>query len=255
MKKLVVVTMAVVVSILMLANHGAVAQDRRSGGTSEARQAASRVLAVADERTNSLVVSAPEELMSLIEALVSEIDDVTEDITEVRVFPLRFADAEEMAEIITDVFEEDSQSGQSQSGSRSGGRSFFMRGGRGGSSQQQQTSQRKAEESKVVAVADTRTNSVVVTAASETMTQIAQMVKELDSDPAKDQKVFIYSLENADAETVAQILENMFEERGTSRGGTSGTGRSTSSTRQSVFGQGGQTSSSAGSSQSRFGGR
>jgi hypothetical protein len=43
------------------------------------------------------------------------------------------------------------------------------------------------------------------------MSQIGQMVEQLDSDPAKMQKVFVYSLENADAQSVETILRGLFE--------------------------------------------
>ncbi|HEQ60766.1 MAG TPA: hypothetical protein ENN74_04065 [Firmicutes bacterium] len=194
-------------------------------GDSVARQAASRVVAVADERTNSLVVSAPAELMATIEQLVSEVDTVAEDITEVRVFPLRFADAETMAEIITSVFQEESQSTQPQT------RRFFRGGPSGQPAQQEQTSRRNLQQSKVLAVADTRTNSVVVSAAKELMNPIERMVQDLDANPAKEKRVFVYSLENADVESVAEILRGMFEE---TSGRSTGTTERSDRLRQSV---------------------
>jgi len=172
------------------------------------------------------------------------------------VFALRYADAEQMAETINEVFEGDGQASDRQSQRRVFRGPPFMRDFMRGQQRQQQQDQsrRQAEESTVVAVADTRTNSVVVTAASQTMEQIDRMVRQLDSDPAKDRKVFIYSLENADAETVAEILTNMFEERDSGTGySRTGTSRN-SSTRQPVFGQGTQRSTS-GTSESRFGSR
>src|SRR6185295_16706373 len=49
--------------------------DQANGtGTSEARTAASRVVAVADDRSNSLVVSAPDEFIPTIEQLVKDLD-------------------------------------------------------------------------------------------------------------------------------------------------------------------------------------
>jgi len=211
-----------------------------AGGDSIARQAASRVVAVADERTNSLVVSAPAELMATIEQLVAEVDTVAEDITEVRVFPLRFADAEEMAEIITSVFEEESQSNQPQT------RRFFRGGPPGPPSQQEQTSRRSLQESKVLAVADPRTNSVIVSAAKELMNPIERMVHDLDANPAKEKKVFVYSLENADVESVAEILRGMFEE---TSGRSAGTAEGSDRLRQSVGTQ--QSSSSTTRTQRR----
>ena len=42
------------------------------------------------------------------------------------------------------------------------------------------------------------------------MEQIAQMVTQLDNNPAKERKVFVYPLNYADPEETAQILEQMF---------------------------------------------
>ncbi len=191
-----------------------------------ARQAASRVVAMADERTNSLVVSAPAELMATIEQLVLEVDTVAEDVTEVKVFHLQYADAEEMAEIIKNVFGQESQSSQQQ---QRQSRRFFQGGpfgGPPGQATQESQSSRSLEESEVQAVADTRTNSVVVSAAKQTMPQIEGMVRSLDENPAKEKKVFVYSLENADVESVAEILKGMFEESsGQSGSTTSGSNR------------------------------
>jgi uncharacterized membrane protein YgcG len=47
------------------------------------------------------------------------------------------------------------------------------------------------------------------------MPQIAEMVLQLDSSPARKQKVFVYNLENADVQQVEQILKGMFERTST----------------------------------------
>ena len=56
---------------------------------SEARKAASRVIAVADEQSNSVVVSAPEEYMATITEIVNRLDTSTTDVTETRIFQAR----------------------------------------------------------------------------------------------------------------------------------------------------------------------
>jgi len=68
---------------------------------------------------------------------------------------------------------------------------------------------------RVLAVADARTSSIIVSAASELMPQIEEMVAQLDASPAKKQKVYIYSLENADAQQVQQVLQDMFQRNNT----------------------------------------
>ena len=182
---------------------------RSSGGDSEALQAASRVIAVADERTNSLVISAPDEYMATIVQLVEEIDTNVDDITELQVFALKFADAYEMSEILKDLFDD---SNEEQTSSRGGFR--FGRGGessRGGSSSSRDESSRVQAMTRVSAVPDARTNSVIVSAASNLMSQIERMILQLDSDSSKKQKVYVYSLDNADVDNVATILRGMFE--------------------------------------------
>jgi general secretion pathway protein D len=183
-----------------------------TGGTTteggETRQAMSRVLAVADERTNAVVVSAPEDVMPTIEQMIAELDTDTAAVPEVRVFPLKFALAEDMVDVILEAF-------VPQNISRGGGG-----GGRGGQ-QGRGGSTALDDEDIVQAVADSRTNSVVVSSMSDKMILISKMIESLDSDPALTQRVFVYDLKNADPETVAAILEGMFGE-GASGGNTAG---------------------------------
>ena len=199
--------------------------DRTSSGNSEARQAASHVVAVADERTNSLVVSAPDEFIPTIEEVVNKIDRNVDDVTEIAVFHLDHADAQETAQILTDLFSD--QDEQNQASVRFGGGrgSFFggsTRGGGRGGGGTQDSSQRLQQQQTVVAVADPRTNSVIVSASAGLMSEIGQMVGKLDSDNSRKQKVYVYSLEHADADNVAEILRGMFEDRlsGASRSAT-----------------------------------
>ncbi|MBM3882309.1 MAG: hypothetical protein FJ387_21740 [Verrucomicrobia bacterium] len=191
-------------------------------GASEARQAASRVTAVADERTNSLVVSAPEELVPTIDNLVREIDTNAENITELRVFRLSFSDPQEMADLLSQLFPDETRSQTTRSaiqfrggpGGPGGPFGGFAFGRGGGAGNQANTSERARQKGRVLAVPDLRTSSVIVSAASDLMPQIAEMIAQLDANPAKKQRVFVYSLENADVTQVEQVLRDMFD-RGT----------------------------------------
>ena len=181
-----------------------------SSGLSEARQAVSHVVAEADERTNSLVVAAPEETMPIIEEVVKQIDRNIDAITEIEVFRLQHADAVETAQILTDLF--DDQDEENPAGFRFG-RGFFGREGGERRSREQEGNQRLQQQNTVVAVADPRTNSVIVSASGELMSQIGKMILQLDKDNSKKQKVYVYSLEHADTDNVAEILRGMFEDR------------------------------------------
>jgi len=197
---------------------GSSGRSSRSGGSgsSAALAAASRVVAISEERTNSLVVSAPSDVLPTIEQLVKEMDRTIEDVTEIQVFKLKYADAYEMAEVLTNLFSDKNEIESSRGGYRFGswGRSSSSSSSsRSRSGSSGNSSERMLQQKKVVAVPDPRTNSVIVSATAELMKQIALMVERLDGNKAKQQKVYTYSLQNADVEGVSEILRNMFEQQ------------------------------------------
>ncbi len=191
------------------------------GNTSgSGRAAASRVTAVADEHSNSLVVNAPEDVLPAIEELVKKVDRNVEDITEVRAFRLKYADPVEMADLLTNLFPDETQNANNTGGNqvRFGG-GFGGRGG-GGATTASGDSELAKKKGKVLAVPDPRTGSVIVKAARDLMGQISQMVEQLDSDPAKKQKVYVYELDNADPTEVETVLRSLFESKNSQNRGT-----------------------------------
>jgi len=188
------------------------------GGGSGNRAAASRVTAVADEHSNSLIVNAPDDVLPSIAELVKSVDKNVEDITEVRAFRLKYADPVEMAELLTSLFPDETQTTSGNGNQvRFGGGAFGGFGGRGGGNNNAGggDSDLAKKKGKVVAVPDQRTGSVIVKAARDLMGQIAQMVDQLDSNPAKKQKVFVYELDNADPTEVEEVLRSLFENQNT----------------------------------------
>jgi type II secretory pathway component GspD/PulD (secretin) len=137
-------------------------------------------------------------------------------VTETQIFHLEHADATELAQIVTNLYGDtgNQQNGQNRNrGEFRGPGGFFGFGGnRGGDQSRNSTndqSQRALLQEKVVAVGDPRTNSVVVKAARDMMVAIAQTIGRLDSTDAKKQRVYVYSLEHADADAVANVLRGM----------------------------------------------
>lgn len=191
-------------------------ENEASSGDSAAREAASRVMAVADERTNALVVSAPEAMMETIDQLIAEVDLNMQEATELELFQLANADATETAQILNNLFDGASGNSQQNTNSRFGG--FFGRfgdrgGDRGGNrgNNGDDTSDRIEAQNQVFAVADPRTNSILVSAGSAMMPKLRAMVERLDSDASRKQQVYVYSLDHADVDNVALILRSMFE--------------------------------------------
>ncbi|MGB8170384.1 MAG: secretin N-terminal domain-containing protein, partial [Chthoniobacteraceae bacterium] len=183
----------------------------QSSAQSEARQANSRVIAVADDQSNSLIVSAPEDLIPQITDIVTKIDTSTTDVTSTRIFNLIHADAVETADIINTLYS-DATSQATQARNRNGN----SRGQTGGFPGQPQASasssgqsERALMQARVVAVGDPRTNSLLVNAARDTIAEIAEMIGRLDATDSKKQHVYIHSLEHADVDSVAGVLRGM----------------------------------------------
>jgi general secretion pathway protein D len=183
---------------------------------SQARDAASRVVAVADEQSNSVIVSAPDEYMATISEIVSRLDTTVSDVAETRIFHLLHADATEMATILTTLYSDSTTS--SQQGNRQNNNNNNRPGQPFGGGNQiptaQQPSQRSILQARMVAVPDARTNSIIVTSSHDAMEEIALTIGRLDASDSKKQHVHIYTLENADPDNVASILRGMFTTNG-----------------------------------------
>lgn len=180
-----------------------------SSSAQAGRVASAKVVAVADERSNALVVSASEDQMALVRQLVNQMDVNVDDITELRVFRLKYADPEETAEQLASLFPDTTSQ---SSNNRSGFRGFMFGGPPGfnqGGSSSTTTSSRKVLQTRVTAVADPRTGSVIVSASRDLMTQIAGIVEQLDSDPAKKKKVYVIKVENRDPQEVVEELQGI----------------------------------------------
>ncbi len=183
---------------------------------SEARQAASRVVAVADQQSNSVIVSAPEETIAIITDIVTRIDTSITDVTDTKIFHLEHADAVETADILSSLFGNttglsSSQAQRNKPGGNNNNNNNGNRppGGQGGAGGSGALSQRALLQQQMVAVGDPRTNSLLVTAGHDAMAQIAEMVGRLDASDTKKQHVYIHSLEHADADGVANVLRGM----------------------------------------------
>lgn len=214
--------------------------------TSSVQRQSSQVVAVADERSNSVIVIASTNIHNEIKALIEQIDSNVDDVTEVRVFPLKNADPTEMSEVLSQLFAEQQQNSQQTSGFRLP----FLFGGRGGGNQQALRSDQR-----VVAVPDPRSTSVIVSAPRQMMDQIAQMIQQLDTSSGKRQQVFTYTLEHADVNNVQEILRAMFEGQN-SRSSRTQTQNNTSALTQRAggFGSAGATQGATGRAQGGGGG-
>ena len=74
----------------------------------------------------------------------------------------------------------------------------------------------------MITVADARTSSLLVSAASALMPQIVKMIEQLDGNDARKEVVKVWDLHNADPKDVSQILQDLFNRNSTMRNSSSG---------------------------------
>jgi general secretion pathway protein D len=196
----------------------------------------------ANQDSNSLVVTDTQSNIKHIVELVAALDGSAGSVSAMKVFQLKNADPVEMAQLITGLFSAPTGGSGSGSGSAFGGGfpfGAFGQGGaaaaiaaaRGGSTSGRggppgsgsSSSGRSSRGSgstpsrgtPVVAVADPRTYSVIVTASKETLNEVGEIVAQLDANAARKQKVFVYTMENGDVKQVEAILKNLFQSSNT----------------------------------------
>jgi type II secretory pathway component GspD/PulD (secretin) len=184
--------------------------------------------------SNSLVVTDTQSNVRHIVELLAALDGSAGSVASMRVFQLKNSDPQEMAALINNIF------GGGQSGARSGApqmpgfggfpgfgggpgaaiaamaaaRGSGGPGSRGSSSSASRGSRSSGGSSRgtpVVAVADPRTYSVIVSASKESLEDVDGIIRQLDASTARKQKVFVYSLEHGDVKQVESVLRNLFQ--------------------------------------------
>lgn len=172
-----------------------------------------KINAVSDDHSNSLIVSAPDGLIDTISNLVFQVDQPVDDATISKIFELKNADPGEMADLLTSLFSDDSN--QTDASRQTFGFRPFPFGGFGGSqsrnaSSSNNESDRMKKMARVVAVADRRTSSLIVTTSTNMMDQVKGIIESLDKRSDRKMKPFAITLENADPADVLPILQSMF---------------------------------------------
>ena len=205
----------------------------------EARQLASDLAAfvspqatiVANEAGNSIVVTDTQSNIRHLAEIIKAVDDSAEAETEIRVFHLQYANPTDVATELGNIFPSNSSGNNTQTpiqfrgggGGGGGPGGFFARmmAANAANSTANSQNDRIKKATQVTAVADARIQSVIVTAPKNLMEQIAGMMRDLDVPSQRDQKVYVFHMNNGDPQEAAQVLQNMFQSSSTSRSSTS----------------------------------
>ncbi len=167
------------------------------GGEAPAKPVAAEIVRiVADVRTNSIVVSATDGNLKVIRATIDGLDTSSGEAIRMKLYPLRYADAAETAAFIAKIFEQEQKTS-------SRGRSPF-------SFQPSAEPEATSRFREVKAVADVRSNSVVVAASGLNLGIVDQLVERLDRQTEDVLQVKVYKLKNGQAPEMAALLQSMF---------------------------------------------
>ncbi len=163
-----------------------------------------------DLRTNSVMVSAPPAIMTLIEDIIRDLDEETSGDREIAQFRLVNADAQQMALLLRDLFnlqqqgdrlvlvprQEESQDDQQDRPGGLGETGMF-------------TPVPDMRQALAITI-DRRTNTLLVSGTKEYLEQVREVVEELDSIDANEREQLVYSLKNAQAAEIQTVLMDYF---------------------------------------------
>ncbi|TWU39894.1 Type II secretion system protein D precursor [Novipirellula aureliae] len=193
----------------------------RPGEDDELRPAlGTRVRILADYRTNSLIVAAAPRDMSEVIRLINELDvqNVSAK-SEIKIFPLNNAIAEDLAPIIQEAISGESDfDGDGNITPPSSSVSIVALDAEGG----------RVLDSGILAgsvvTADPGANSIVVRAPANSMALIAELISQLDRAPGIDSLVKVFTIENGDATQLTAALEQLFGTEAATSGTSVGAG-------------------------------
>jgi len=179
-----------------------------------------RIKAVADYRTNSLIVQASPRDQAEVAKLVKEIDvESSSAESEIRVFPVKYAIASELQTILQSAISGESSSSSTGNNSnnqqRSNSGSTDSRSASGPSSRISIVP-RKGESVAAGALAgvsvnsNPSTNTLVVTAPSSSMALIGALIEQLDQPPSVEARIKVFEVKNGDATALATTLQQAF---------------------------------------------
>jgi general secretion pathway protein D len=154
----------------------------------------------ADQRANTLIVSAPPESMSLMAVLIEQLDVQPDSVAELKVFTIENGDAVSLAEMLQALFGTPDQGG-GQGGQGGGG------GGGGGN---------QAAGARIFQLrfsVDERTNSIIAAGSSDELLVVEAVLLRLDASDSRQRINRVYKLKNADAEQVALALQEWLQQK------------------------------------------
>jgi type II secretory pathway component GspD/PulD (secretin) len=159
---------------------------------------------VADDRLNAILFSTAAQNLPTVEDLITQLDvSMPDQEWNTKIYPLKYADAENVAEILNNVYEGSSQG-------RGFGFFFFL-------PQRQRNYSRSSLSGNITAEAYPTLNAIIVSTATQRNFELVdEFIKEIDTPTPDDQREITQTipLEYADADDLAQLLSQVWEGEG-----------------------------------------
>ena len=165
----------------------------------------------ANASSNSLILTDTGANIRRICQIVQGVDTHMALVTDVKVYQLNYAGAEDAARLINQIFGQ--ESGSQQQDRRTSGRAAmfrrFARGGRGDDDADAEAGGGPSQ--KVSASADARTNTVVVTGPPQILKVVEGVLEKIDASPsARLTDIRVFQLEYASATEAARLINEVF---------------------------------------------
>jgi len=186
---------------------------RRGSGGGNQQGIVGEISISSDERLNAVVISSDPRNFSFIETIITELDEADPQ-DELEIYYLKFADAEQLAEDLADLFE------GGNAGSDDDWRPWWDRG-RGRDRGGEEGGGGFGVQGDVNIVPELRLNALLVSTSQQNFATIDKLIKDLDvSMPDQEWGTRIYKLKYADAANVQSIIDGVYQ--GSSGGGGGG---------------------------------
>ncbi|MBI4719225.1 MAG: hypothetical protein HY763_15615 [Planctomycetes bacterium] len=156
-----------------------------------------------DPRTNSVMVMAPADSITMLEAMIRDFDRVRPIRSEIRLFPLLNGDAETMVQKLTDLFQGEAGGGGGAEGETRRQFSF-------GEAISAEDFASVGQELRFTA--DTRTNTIIAAGAEVDLRMVDELIRYLDSQEAEDRVVGVYQTKYRPAPDLANAVKAFVEQ-------------------------------------------
>ncbi len=173
-----------------------------------------QVTLTADQRTNSIWITAPAPIVTLLSEMIEDIEASSAGARQIEYFKLQNADARQMAEVLRDTFNLRQQGNalvlvplNNQQPEQPGDAPTPGLSGLEGS-----TVTAVPDERQQLSIAvDARTNTLIVSGTADYLDLVRKLVTELDDIEANERERRVYSLRNAKAKEIETTLKSYFQ--------------------------------------------